>query len=118
MNKHNTFVNPLSKPCLCFSVSFLSVPRNPSGNTVLDIDFDIELGNTADEAKDDPGKQNTFDRDNQQEPRSLSLNDDGRAAFTVTKMKLTIISRSAAAEGEGITVTRCVLIGPSPGGDT
>ncbi|CAI5680546.1 nephronectin a isoform X1 [Oreochromis niloticus] len=30
------------------------IPRNPSGNTVLDIDFDIELGNTADEAKDDP----------------------------------------------------------------
>ncbi|XP_022049429.2 nephronectin a isoform X1 [Acanthochromis polyacanthus] len=30
------------------------IPRNPGHNTVLDIDFDIELGNTADEAKDDP----------------------------------------------------------------
>ncbi|KAM7394355.1 hypothetical protein PAMP_021166 [Pampus punctatissimus] len=30
------------------------VPRNHDRNTVLGIDFDIELGNTADEAKDDP----------------------------------------------------------------
>uniref|UniRef100_A0A673W0V7 Nephronectin a n=1 Tax=Salmo trutta TaxID=8032 RepID=A0A673W0V7_SALTR len=29
------------------------IPRNPDHNTVLGIDFDIELGNTADEAKDD-----------------------------------------------------------------
>lgn len=79
------------------SLSLLSVPRNPSGNTVLDIDFDIELGNTADEAKDDPGKQNTFDRDNQQQHSSSSSNDDGRAAFAASKMKLTIISCSAAA---------------------
>lgn len=42
-----------------------SVPRNHDHNTVLGIDFDIELGNTADEAKDDPGKYNTFDRDSQ-----------------------------------------------------
>lgn len=34
----------------------LSVPRNNGQNTVLDTDFDIELGNTADEASDDPGK--------------------------------------------------------------
>lgn len=36
-----------------------AVPRNHGHNTVLDIDFDIELGNTADEAKDDPGKRKT-----------------------------------------------------------
>ncbi|XP_043969120.1 nephronectin a isoform X5 [Gambusia affinis] len=30
------------------------IPRNNGHNTVLDTDFDIELGNTADEAKDDP----------------------------------------------------------------
>ncbi|KAM4584331.1 nephronectin a isoform 2-T2 [Odontesthes bonariensis] len=30
------------------------IPRNHGQNTVLDTDFDIELGNTADEAKDDP----------------------------------------------------------------
>ncbi|KAI3353133.1 hypothetical protein L3Q82_019683 [Scortum barcoo] len=30
------------------------IPRNHGHNTVLGIDFDIELGNTADEAKDDP----------------------------------------------------------------
>uniref|UniRef100_H3C283 Nephronectin a n=1 Tax=Tetraodon nigroviridis TaxID=99883 RepID=H3C283_TETNG len=30
------------------------IPRNHDRNTVLDIDFDIELGNTADESKDDP----------------------------------------------------------------
>lgn len=30
------------------------IPRNHGHNTVLDIDFDIELGNTADEARDDP----------------------------------------------------------------
>ncbi|MEQ2315549.1 hypothetical protein AMECASPLE_023544 [Ameca splendens] len=29
------------------------VPRNHGHNTVLDTDFDIELGNTADEPKDD-----------------------------------------------------------------
>ncbi|KAK7912871.1 hypothetical protein WMY93_013082 [Mugilogobius chulae] len=31
------------------------IPRNPGHNAVLGIDFDIELGNTADESKDDPG---------------------------------------------------------------
>ncbi|KAM9856574.1 nephronectin a isoform 2-T3 [Aulostomus maculatus] len=30
------------------------IPRNHDHNTVLGIDFDIELGNTADEARDDP----------------------------------------------------------------
>ncbi|XP_014911235.1 nephronectin a isoform X1 [Poecilia latipinna] len=30
------------------------IPRNNGHNTVLDTDFDIELGNTADKAKDDP----------------------------------------------------------------
>ncbi|XP_029352105.1 nephronectin a isoform X2 [Echeneis naucrates] len=30
------------------------IPRNHGHNNVLGIDFDIELGNTADEAKDDP----------------------------------------------------------------
>uniref|UniRef100_A0A8C2XS07 Nephronectin a n=1 Tax=Cyclopterus lumpus TaxID=8103 RepID=A0A8C2XS07_CYCLU len=30
------------------------IPRNHGHNTVLGVDFDIELGNTADEAKDDP----------------------------------------------------------------
>ncbi|XP_036971405.1 nephronectin a isoform X1 [Acanthopagrus latus] len=30
------------------------IPRNHDRNTVLGVDFDIELGNTADEAKDDP----------------------------------------------------------------
>lgn len=49
---------------------FSSVPRNHGHNTVLGIDFDIELGNTADEAKDDPGKHNTFEKDNQQQPSS------------------------------------------------
>lgn len=39
-----------------------SVPRNNGHNTVLDTDFDIELGNTADEAKDDPGKHNMYDK--------------------------------------------------------
>lgn len=40
-------------------LSLYSVPRNPNHNTILDADFDIELGNTADEAKDDPGKRIT-----------------------------------------------------------
>lgn len=39
---------------LIFTLFPSSVPRNPNPNTVLD--FDIELGNTADEAKDDAGK--------------------------------------------------------------
>uniref|UniRef100_A0A8C9SAG2 Nephronectin a n=1 Tax=Scleropages formosus TaxID=113540 RepID=A0A8C9SAG2_SCLFO len=30
------------------------IPRNPGQNNVLTIDYDIELGNTADELKDDP----------------------------------------------------------------
>ncbi|XP_045578842.1 nephronectin isoform X8 [Salmo salar] len=30
------------------------IPRNHDHNTVLGVDFDIELGNTADESKDDP----------------------------------------------------------------
>ncbi|KAF3852555.1 hypothetical protein F7725_005910 [Dissostichus mawsoni] len=30
------------------------IPRNHDRNTVLGVDFDIELGNTAEEAKDDP----------------------------------------------------------------
>ncbi|XP_077965201.1 nephronectin a isoform X1 [Gasterosteus aculeatus] len=30
------------------------IPRNHGNNAVLGVDFDIELGNTADEAKDDP----------------------------------------------------------------
>lgn len=38
------------------------VPRNQDRNTVLDVDFDIELGNTADEAKDDPGKTTALTR--------------------------------------------------------
>lgn len=66
LSKYNTFVNPLSKP---FSPLF-SVPRNHGHNTVLGVDFDIELGNTADGAKDDPGKHNTIDRDNQHQPCS------------------------------------------------
>lgn len=48
---------------LCLPLVF-SVPRNHDRNTILGIDFDIELGNTADEAKDDPGKQIAFDREN------------------------------------------------------
>lgn len=39
-----------------------TVPRNQDRNTVLDVDFDIELGNTADEAKDDPGNTPTRTR--------------------------------------------------------
>lgn len=50
----NPYLSPLS-----------AVPRNHDHNTVLDIDFDIELGNTADEAKDDPGKHIRFDTDDQ-----------------------------------------------------
>lgn len=38
------------------------VPRNHGNNAVLGVDFDIELGNTADEAKDDPGERQTLDR--------------------------------------------------------
>lgn len=62
-------VNPLSKPASPPLLS--SVPRNHDRNTVLGVDFDIELGNTADEAKDDPGKHDTFDGDNQQQPAEL-----------------------------------------------
>ena len=36
----------------------VAVPRNPGQNQVWE--FDIELGNTADEAKDDPGEMIFF----------------------------------------------------------
>lgn len=40
--------------CLIF---FPLVPRNHGQNNVLGIDLDIELGNTEEEFKDDPGKK-------------------------------------------------------------
>ncbi|KAI4896414.1 hypothetical protein NFI96_031513 [Prochilodus magdalenae] len=33
------------------------IPKNPGENSVFDLDFDIELGNTAEYARDDPGAQ-------------------------------------------------------------
>lgn len=98
-----------------------SVPRNNGHNTVLGIDFDIELGNVADEAKDDPGKHNTFDKDNRRQPVSW------QAAEPKWWQKSHIRYRQnepdnqllqCCCRGEGITVSRCVLIGLSPRGDT
>lgn len=40
--------------CLIF---FPLVPRNHGQNNVFGIDLDIELGNTEEEFKDDPGKK-------------------------------------------------------------
>lgn len=42
---------------ICFLFFPLLVPRNHGQNNVLDIDLDIELGNTEEELKDDPGKR-------------------------------------------------------------
>ena len=50
--------------------------------------------------------------------RLQTSNDDGRATFATGKTKLTINSCSGCCRGEDIIVTRCVLIGLSPGGDT
>lgn len=111
--KWNTVVNPLSKPA---SLNFFSVPRNQDVNTVLDIDFDIELGNTADEAKDDPGKGNTFE--NQLKPCSKQTSQLKRWLTSPIFHQHNETDSKVCSHGGDIAVTRCVVIGTTPGGDT
>lgn len=44
----------------CFCSCFPVVPRNNGNNNVLVTDLDIELGNTEEELKDDPGAVHVF----------------------------------------------------------
>lgn len=83
----NTLANPLSQTVLRVS----SVPRNHGHNTVFGgTDFDIELGNTADEAKDDSGKRSACDG-------NKGRDEDGRAPFATGRMGMTVRSGSVAA---------------------
>lgn len=81
MNIYNTVI--IIYPNLFLS----SVPRNHDQNTVLGSDFDIELGNTADEVRDDPGEHNAHnaarERCKCQKTSSLDLQDDRWAAWDI-----------------------------------
>lgn len=98
------------------------VPRNHGHNTIFGgTDIDIELGNTADEAKDDPGKHNTFDRDNRQHPPSQQSGELERwwtSHICYGRNENDSQLLQCCCCGKDIIVARCVLIGLSPGGDT